>query len=132
MVRTGKLYLIVSIALLMLSSEALAGDDGAKRNSAIRVRNNFGSAIGVILDIEEADLIAIRDGGDPEGDFVAAGGKILNAGDVARFSGLKAGAHTVIAIDVSTFAFADETVSVDKGDTETLTVVDDDGFIEFD
>jgi hypothetical protein len=133
MLKRCKLLLLVLISVAMLSSEAFAGDEdegGAKRNGKIRVRNEFGFVVGVIVDADPADLEEAAKDDDPGQAFEDLGGVILNAGDTAVFTGLKAGEHEVFAVDVDDFLnTATLSVDLDKGQTRTVRVVDDDGDI---
>lgn len=126
MLRICKLLVVVSIALVMFSGEALAGDDGGKRDASLRVRNNFGFAIGVIVDAEEEDLLDLLDSPDPEGDFEDLGGVILNPGTARVISGLKAGDHNVFVVDGADFDNnTSATVNLDKGQRRTIVVTED-------
>jgi hypothetical protein len=132
--RTCKLFVAISIALAMLSSDAFAGDDGSKRDASLRVRNNFPFAIGVIVDADEDDLMDLLDSTDPVGDFEDLGGVIINPGETDTVTGLKAGSHQVFVVDGGDFENnTTTTVNLNKGQQRTITVNEgDQGDIEID
>src|SRR6476620_7423086 len=101
------LSLIAGLALVLAASTAEAGG-GTKPNSTIKVTNNTGTHLAVIVDPSNALISSINGGTVTEASFKAAGGKIVESGASASFS-VKAGTHTVGAAEVGETSFGEIT-----------------------
>lgn len=86
------LIALVALALVPAAVEA-GGGGGGKANAKIKVTNNGTDVLLVILDKTDAQIGAFAD----LDAFLAAGGKAIDAGGNATFTGLKAGNHGVAA-----------------------------------
>ena len=112
---------VVAIATLFASADVHAGGGGAKKNSTIRVMNNFSASeverIGVILNKSEAQLNNIASSSNPGMAFTNAGGKFIEAGKSASFS-VQSGDHNVIIVNISNLDSVDvRLINVARGVT---------------
>jgi hypothetical protein len=135
--RTVLLTLVAGLAMVFATSTAEAGG-GTKPNSTIRVVNDTGSRIAIIVD-PSTTIQNLINGGNKTltsaqlTQFKNAGGKIINAGATANFS-VKAGPHTVAGAEVDTtdgdITTTDSiSVTTKKGKTVEVTADDNDGDI---
>jgi hypothetical protein len=108
--------LMAGLALIFAVSTAEAGG-GTKPNSTIKVTNNTGVQLGVIVDASTAIQTAIGSGTISQTTFLNAGGKIVDNGGAATFS-VKAGAHIVYAAQI----IGGTTTNPDLGAPATLPV----------
>jgi hypothetical protein len=116
------MVLFVALGVFLSASSAMAGS--IKRSATIKFINNSSQVVNVTTNANDSAIqTAITDQSTTE--FVAAGGKTVNAGATARFCVL-AGTYTVGAID-GAFANPIQTASVTvaKGQCVTFLIADD-------
>lgn len=110
-------FLIGLLVFALVPATVFAGGGGAKPTSFIKVRNNDGEQLAVIVNPPAqipTDLNAFR----------AAGGKLLNTGETASFQ-VKQGSHVVAGAYINANAQApgaigSKTISVGKSKTVTI------------
>jgi hypothetical protein len=117
-------FLIGLLVFALVPATVFAGGGGAKPTSFIKVRNNDGQQLAVIVN-PPANIPQ-----DPA-QFRAIGGKILNTGETASFN-VKEGSHTVAAAYINAQAQAPgvtgtRTISVGKARTVNITATGNSG-----
>jgi|SwirhirootsSR3_FD_contig_61_7266430_length_599_multi_2_in_0_out_0_1 hypothetical protein len=122
------LSLIAGLALVFAVSTAEAGG-GTKPNSTIKVTNNTGTTLAVIVDPSNALISSINGGTVTEASFKAAGGKIVENGNSASFS-VKAGPHTVggaLVSETGIGTVVSTSVTTTKGKTKIVNATSSEG-----
>ena len=138
--RTVVLALFAAVALIAAAPSVASAGGGSKPNSIVKVKNNSGSKILVVLAQDGNDLSNLNDLFDNAtsapsiGDVNAAaaqdGAKTITVNNKAtgQFTGLQAGTYNLIVANVASdgvgagFVNQLDPVTVQKGKTVTVTV----------
>jgi hypothetical protein len=121
---TRRMALLLAVGFVVVASPVYAGGGGGgtKRSSTIRFVNQSSVQVGVTTNVNNAAIQAAITAGNLS-QFIAAGGRVLNAGATARFS-VQAGTYEVGAANVSITPFKpiSESVTVSRGQTVTIFI----------
>lgn len=104
------------IGTLLLTSTAMAGGGGSKRDATLRIKNEANVPVGVAVD-PSASLLAAT----TIEQFQARGGKIINPNQTISIK-VREGAHRIIAAADIGDPIDDKSVSVGQGQTKTVVV----------
>lgn len=116
-------FVLVVLLVVAAPSFAIAGGGGSsKSNGTVKVVNNSSTAVGVAVN-PSASLLASTNSEQ----FVARGGKIIDAGKSATFTNVKVGnARLIYGNEIPAVNPVDTKVLVKKGVTTTFEISDSD------
>jgi hypothetical protein len=113
----------LATCLILSATTAIAGGNGgSKKDSTLRVVNATGNPAFVFVNVPDGQIQAAANSADPLGAFRNLGGKQVSGGNNFVDFRVKAGSHTVSAVDIAEeVAIGQQTVVVSKGETRTVT-----------
>lgn len=97
----GLVFALVASLALSTSAFAGGGTGGAKKDSTIKVVNDFSTPYAVVIDAPDSLKAKLAGGTATLADLTAAGGKVVDPGKDASFK-VKAGAHKIGFASVNT------------------------------
>jgi hypothetical protein len=114
-----RVFAALAVCLALSASTAFAGNNGGtKKDSTVTFTNNTNETIGVAVS-PSASLLAST----TPAEFVARGGKLLNAGDSIDFK-VRAGSTPILAVDSEGEVIGQTNVTATKGGTQHVFVGD--------
>lgn len=116
------LVALATCLILSASTAVAGGNGGSKKDSTLRVVNSTGNEAFVFVNVPDAQIQAAANSLDPLGAFRNLGGKQVAGGRNSVDFKVRAGSHTVTAVDiVDEVAIGQQTVILAKGETRTVT-----------
>lgn len=117
-----RMLVALAACLILSASTAMAGGGGTKKDSTIKVINNGPNPIYAFVDVPDASIQAAAGALDPITAFNNLGGKEIAAGGNSHSFSVKAGTHTVTAVDIVLEApVGKKPVTTSKGKTSDVT-----------
>lgn len=123
-----RMFVALAVCLVVSASTAFAGNGGGtKKDSTVRVRNESENTLFAFVNVNANDIAVAAESNDPLRAFRDLGGKQIESNGQVDFK-VRTGQQRVTVIDVEEGAavFVDRNVSVDKGQTQTIVVRNDD------
>lgn len=120
-----RMFAALACCLAVSASSAFAGGSGGtKKDSTIKVVNQGSNPVYAFVDVSSADIQTAAGKADPIAAFKALGGKQIASGKNNALFQVKAGAHTVSAVDIvlQVAVVIDKPVTTTKGKTSTVDV----------
>lgn len=122
--RSALVGLMIGMMLSGSSVFAGGGNGGVKRDSTVKVINNSLNPVYAFVDVASSNITTASTAADPIAAFKALGGKEIAAGGNSASFSVKAGSHTVTAVDIvsESAVFVDRPITTSKGRTSNVTI----------